>query len=481
MTDKKLTKAEWGRLEKALCRVRKPVWSLLTGVGRAQAMDFCEGYKAFLGEAKTERETVAWIDRTARRHGFLPADEAGSDTGRLLWNFRGKAAALAVVGRRPLARGVRIIASHVDAPRLDLKQNPLYEDLNLAFLKTHYYGGIKKFQWVARPLALHGLVLKEDGTEVHVRIGEAAGDPVFTINDILPHLASKIQGDKKLSEAVPAEKLNILVGGLPLAGPDGSNNPIKLGLLKMLHERYGLVEEDLISAELEIVPAGGARDVGLDGAFVGAYGQDDRACAYCSLWSVIELESPETTAIALFLDKEEIGSDGNTGAKSRFLELILYDLMRRAGGPLMPDSVVRTLWRSKAISADVTAGVDPDYIEVHEKGNDALVGYGVCLTKYTGSRGKLQANDAHAEYVNWVRRSWNRAAVVWQAGELGKVDVGGGGTVAKYLAQHGLDILDAGPPLLSMHSPFEVAHKADVFMSYRAFQAFFSEKETPER
>ncbi|HID98434.1 MAG TPA: aminopeptidase, partial [Thermodesulfobacteriaceae bacterium] len=338
----------------------------------------------------------------------------------------------------------------------------------------HYYGGIKKFHWVARPLALHGTAIKEDGRKVNIVLGEDTRDPVLTINDLLPHLALKVQGNKKLSEAIPAEKLNILVGGLPLHSPDDASSAVKMGILKILREKYGLVEEDLISAELEIVPAGKARDVGLDRAFVGAYGHDDRICAYSSLSAILRLKKPDTTGIALFLDKEEIGSDGNTGAKSRFMDMVIYDLMRLQGINPEPDSLLRIYMKSRAISADVTAGIDPDYMDVHEKRNDAMIGYGVCLTKYTGARGKYSANDAHAEYVNWLRRIWNHSGVIWQAGELGKVDQGGGGTVAKYLAEKGMDTVDAGTPLLSMHSPFEIAHKADLLMTFRAYSAFYT-------
>ncbi|MGC9022162.1 MAG: aminopeptidase, partial [Dissulfurimicrobium sp.] len=373
----------------------------------------------------------------------------------------------------PVNEGVLMIASHIDAPRLDLKQNPLYEELDMAYLKTHYYGGIKKFQWVTRPLALHGVAIKGDGRVAYIRLGEDADDPVFTINDILPHLAYKVQAEKKTSEAVPGEKLNVIFGGNPLLGPEDMKDAVKLSILKILNERYGIVEEDLVSAELELVPAGTARDVGLDRAFVGAYGHDDRSCAYAALKAVLEQQQPDRTIMAVFLDKEEIGSEGNTGAKSKFLELIMYDIIRRSGFKLGPDTLVRTFMNSRAISGDVTAGVEPDYQEVHEKRNDALMGYGICLTKYTGSRGKVGANDAHAEYVGWIRNIWNKAGVIWQTGELGKIDEGGGGTVAKYLAGYGMDVVDAGTPLLSMHSPFEVAHKADLFMTYKAYSAFY--------
>ncbi|MDA8163168.1 MAG: aminopeptidase [Desulfobacteraceae bacterium] len=475
MKGKGLSREEYKKLEKRLARKRRHVWSQLTDEGRKDALKYADDYKKFLDRAKTEREASEAIMEASDGYGFVPFDRAGEDAHRLMWGFKGKMCALVVVGRRPITEGALIIASHIDAPRLDLKQNPLYEDLDMAYLKTHYYGGIKKFQWLTRPLALHGVAIKEDGRAVSINIGEDPLDPVFTINDILPHLAYKVQADKKISEAVTGEKLNVIFGGIPLAGPDDMKESVKLSILNLLNERYGLVEEDLVSAELEFVPAGPARDVGLDRAFVGAYGHDDRACAYASFMAIAQQKRPDNTLIALFLDKEEIGSDGNTGAKSRLLEAVMYGLVRRSKVSLETDTLLGAFMRSKAISGDVTAGVDPDYLEVHEKRNDALMGYGICLTKYTGSRGKVGANDAHAEYMGWIRGVWNSAGVIWQAGELGKVDEGGGGTVAKYLAEQGMDVVDAGTPLLSMHSPFEVAHKADLYMTYRAYRAFYGE------
>lgn len=473
--EKELSKAEYKKLKKDLMRERRHIWPQLSDNERKEMFAYAEGYKKFLDMAKTEREAVDIISKMAREHGFVLLGEAGKDAHRLIWDFKGKMCALAVSGKRPINEGALIIATHIDAPRLDLKQNPLYEELDMAYLKTHYYGGIKKFQWVTRPLAIHGVVIKENGKTISIRLGEEADDPVFTINDILPHLAYKVQAEKKTSESVPGEKLNVIFGGNPILGPEDMKDAVKLSILKILHERYGIVEEDFMSAELEIVPAGNARDVGLDRAFVGAYGHDDRSCAYASLRAISELRQPDKTTIAIFLDKEEIGSDGNTGAKSKFLELIIYDLIRKDGLKLEPDTLVRTFMNSKAISGDVTAGIEPDYQEVHEKRNDALMGYGICLTKYTGSRGKVGANDAHAEYIGWIRNIWNKAGVIWQTGELGKIDEGGGGTVAKYLAEHGMDVVDAGTPLLSMHSPFEVAHKADLFMTYKAYYAFYNE------
>ncbi len=473
MKERKFNKTQWKQLQKELAKEKKAVWPALKAKERKDAFSYAERYKGFISRAKTEREAADLICRMAEEAGFVQVERAQRKTKKLFWTYRGKVAAMAVLGSSPVQNGVRLIASHIDAPRLDLKQNPLYEELDMAYLKTHYYGGIKKFHWLSRPLALHGVAIKADGTPVNLVIGEEADDPVLAINDLLPHLAYKVQAEKKLSQAIPAEKLNILIGGLPLLGPEDAKNAVKLRILDLLHQKYGLTEEDLISAELETVPAGPARDVGLDRAFVGGYAHDDRACAFASLEAILGLQGQEQTCVALFMDKEEIGSDGNTGAKSRVIELIFFDLLRHAGIKLEPDTLLRVLMASKGISADVTAGIDPDYQEVHEKRNDAHIGYGVCLTKYTGSRGKYSANDAHAEYVNWLRRVWNSAGIIWQAGELGKVDEGGGGTVAKYLAELGIDVVDSGPPLLGMHSPFEVAHKADLYMTYRAYKAFY--------
>ncbi len=447
------------------------VWDKLAEDEKQAVETIAKDYRDFISQAKTERECAEEICRLLEARGFHPE----SDT-RFFRVFRGKCVAAVVAGRKPAYEGVRLIASHIDSPRLDLKLHPLFEEQEMAYFKTHYYGGIKKYHWVAMPLALHGVVVKDDGRLIKIALGEGPEDPVFTVCDLLPHLARKVQGEKKLSEAIPAEKLNVLVGGNPL--PDSEEKDrVKLAILKLLHDRYGLVEEDFISAELELVPAGPAKEVGFDRAFIGAYGQDDRICAFTSLAAILNLEAPPYTAVAIFLDKEEIGSDGNTGAKSRLLEKIYYDVLRSMGVTVAPDTVLEMFYRTKAISADVTAGIDPFYQEVHEKLNDARLGHGVVVTKYTGHGGKYGANDAHAEYMGWIRRILNRAGVIWQAASFGKVDEGGGGTVAKYLAYHGMDIVDMGPPLLSMHSPFEIAHKGDLYMTYRAYKAFFEAEE----
>ncbi len=462
---------EFKKLQEKLLYKSPHVWDKLDPDEKKALETLAQDYRNFISQAKTERECAEEICKLLEKRGFHP-----ESTTRFYKVFRNKLVVAVVAGRKPLNEGIRLIASHIDSPRLDLKLHPLFEEYEMAYFKTHYYGGIKKYHWVAMPLALHGVVVKEDGEVMKIVIGEDPEDPVLTICDLLPHLARKVQGEKKLREAIPGEKLNVLVGGLPL--PDSEEKErVKLAILQLLNARYGLVEEDFISAELEIVPAGQAREVGLDRAFIGGYGQDDRICAFTSLAAILNLEAPLYTSIALFLDKEEIGSDGNTGAKSRILEKIYFDLLKIFRASVSADMVLEMFLGTRAISADVTAGIDPFYQEVHEKLNDAKMGHGVVVTKYTGHGGKYAANDAHAEYVGWLRRVLNRARVIWQAASFGKVDEGGGGTVAKYLAYHGMDIIDMGPPLLSMHSPFEVCHKGDLYMTYRAYKAFFEAAE----
>lgn len=463
-------KDELEQLRERLMVAPKLVWDQVDAAEQEAILAYGERYKNFLDTAKTEREAVQEIERRARTAGFvnLAAGESGS---RCYYNYKGKVIALMALGRRPLTDGMRIVAAHIDSPRLDLKQYPLYEDTDMVFLKTHYYGGIKKYQWLARPLAIHGVVLKADGGAVELKVGEDPGDPVFTVLDLLPHLARKTQMEKKVSEAFEGEKLNVLVGALPLGNKD-TKERFKLYMLKYLEDTYGIREEDLVSAELEVVPAGPARDVGWDRSLVAGYGQDDRSSAYPALEAILQVEQPEHTCMALFYDKEEVGSDGNTSAKSCLLEEIVELLLERAGQS--PLARRRVLMASRAISADVNGALDPDFPEVHEKRNAAKLGYGVCLTKFTGHGGKYTANDANAEYLAWLRKIFNEAGVVWQAAHLGKVDEGGGGTIAKYLAVHGIEIIDSGPPVLSMHSPFEVASKADLYMTFKAFRTFFA-------
>lgn len=433
-----------------------------------QAYEYCEPYKAFLTAAKMEREAVAFAVAQAEKHGFVPFDSSKKVAkGDKVYRVnRGKAVIFAVVGEKPLAEGVHITAAHVDSPRLDLKQRPLYEDGELAEFKTHYYGGIKKYQWTAVPLALHGVVAKKDGTKVEVRLGEDEGDPQFCVTDLLPHLAAD-QMKKTMSEAFTGEDLNVIVGSLPFRD-DKESELVKLHVLQLLSEKYGIDEADFLSAELAMVPAGRAVDVGFDRSMVGSYGHDDRVCAYTAFTALLDAGVPETTAVCVLTDKEEIGSVGNTGLNSSYLEYFIADLARPYG--LAGRDVLR---RSKCLSADVSAAFDPTYPNVAEKNNAAYLNYGVAVNKYTGSHGKYDTSDATAEYTAWVRALLDGAGVPWQMAELGKVDQGGGGTVAMYIAKLDVDTIDVGVPVLSMHAPFELVSKLDVYAAYKAFAAFY--------
>jgi aspartyl aminopeptidase len=457
-------------LEKKLKFQGKLAWDRMEEKERKEVFRFAEGYKRFLDRAKTEREAVREILEAARKAGFREISRPGA--GKKFFSVnKEKSIALALLGRSPLSEGLRIIVSHIDSPRVDLKQNPLYEDSDLALFRTHYYGGIKKYQWVAIPLSLHGFVVKADGSTFPVRIGEDPDDPVFVINDLLPHLSGKTQDQKKLAEAIEGEKLTALAGSLPY--PDGeAKERVKLRILQLLHEKYGLVEEDFTSSELELVPAMKSRDAGFDRSLIGAYGQDDRASVYTSLQAVFALKNPSRPVLALFVDKEEIGSEGNTGAQSLFIDEVVRGMIERSGAAPTEARVKKILAHSKAISADVESALDPNYPEVHEKQNAGRIGYGVCLEKFTGHRGKAGASDARAEYVGEVRRIFNTHRVAWQMTEIGKVDEGGGGTVAKYLAVYGMDIIDCGVPVLSMHSPYEITSKVDIYEGFKAYRAF---------
>ncbi|MDR3313894.1 MAG: aminopeptidase [Oscillospiraceae bacterium] len=466
-TDEK-TQAELLREE--LLRTQKHASEFLSEKEIAQADAFCEGYKTFLNACKTEREAVAFFRRQAEARGFVPFAEgkAYRPGEKIYLDNRGKALILAVIGRRGLEDGVRIAAAHVDSPRLDLKPAPLYEDKALALLKTHYYGGIKKYQWTAIPLALHGVVVKKDGTAIEVTLGEAPDEPKFCVTDLLPHLAAE-QMKRDLAKGIAGEELNIIIGSRPLL-LDGKPEGFKLHILKLLHDRYGIEEADLISAELEAVPAFPACDIGLDRGLIGAYGHDDRVCAYpCAQAMLDDCANPEYTALCVLADKEEIGSCGNTGLDTNFLYDFLTDLA------LAQNANPRKMFRqSKCLSADVNAAFDPTFPSVMDPLNAAYLNFGVVLTKYTGSRGKSGSSDASAEFVAWVRQLLDGNSVLWQAGELGKVDEGGGGTVAAYLAKLNLDVVDLGVPVLSMHAPFELASKTDIAMLHRACKAFFS-------
>ncbi|MBE6769742.1 MAG: aminopeptidase [Ruminococcaceae bacterium] len=432
-----------------------------------KANAFCEDYKAYLDAAKTEREATEEAIRLAKEAGFTEfvIGKKYNAGDRVYVNNRGKSVAFAVIGTEPVEKGMRITAAHIDSPRLDLKPNPLYEEIELALFKTHYYGGIKKYQWTAVPLALHGVIVKADGEVVKVCIGEKDDEPKFVVNDLLPHLAQE-QSKRTLSDGIRGEELNVLVGSCPFKDDEGSEL-VKLNILKILFEKYGVKEEDFLSAELECVPAQKACDIGFDRSLIGAYGQDDRVCAYPALKAIIDIGVPKHTAIAVLADKEEVGSDGNTGMNSDFIRDLAEDLAVMQGGR---GSVA--LRNSKCLSADVNAATDPTFQDVMERRNASFVNYGVVVTKYTGARGKSGTSDASAEYVAFVRKMLDDSGIIWQTGELGKVDAGGGGTVAMYIANLGVDTVDLGVPVLSMHAPFETTAKLDVYMCYRAMYEF---------
>ncbi len=431
------------------------------------AAEYCDGYKKFLDKAKTEREAVEVAVKMAEENGFcaFQYDKEYKAGDKVYFNNRGKTIALAVFGKETCDKGVNITAAHIDSPRLDLKPNPLYEEIELALFKTHYYGGIRKYQWTAIPLSLHGVFALKDGSTLKVAIGENEDEPKFVINDLLPHLAAE-QSKRTLAEGIKGEELNVLVGSHPFKADEGSEL-VKLNILKLLNEKYGIREEDFLSAELEMVPAYKACDIGFDRSLIGAYGQDDRVCAYPALTAILEVENPEKTAVAILADKEEVGSMGNTGLESDFLRFVIGDLAKVQG--VDPTVALRN---SKCLSADVNAGVDPTFQEVSEKRNASFLNYGVVITKYTGARGKAGTSDASAEYMAYVRNMLDNANILWQTGELGKVDAGGGGTVAQYIANLGVDVVDLGVPVLSMHAPFETTAKLDVYMCYRAMYEF---------
>lgn len=432
---------------------------------------FCEEYKNFLNKAKTEREAVVYVLEKAKKNGFVEFDRAKKYNAgdKVYYNNRGKSIILAVIGKKGLESGTRLSAAHIDSPRLDMKQNPLYEDTEIAYFKTHYYGGVKKYQWTAIPLSLHGLIVKRDGTRAYVNVGEDDNDPKFVVTDLLPHLAAE-QMKRTLADGIRGEELNILIGSRPFKDDEASEK-VKLNIMNILFEKYGIIESDFLSAELEAVPAFKSCDIGFDRSMIGSYGHDDRVCAYPAAEAIFNIENPEYTAITVLTDKEEIGSDGNTGLNSSYLKYFVADLANT-----QDVNYHTVLSNTHCLSADVNAAFDPTFPDVSERRNASYINKGVVITKYTGSRGKAGTSDASAEYMGKIRGMLDGAEVVWQSGELGKVDAGGGGTVAMYLAALDIDVVDLGVPVLSMHAPFEVVSKLDVYMAYRAFKTFFEEK-----
>ncbi len=460
-------KTEAEALRERLC-IQNDHFMKAHGDELAAADAFCDGYKAFLQRAKTERECNKAIIEKAKQRGFVPFDPFGSyKTGdKVYYDNRGKSVILCVFGKKSVSEGLRIAASHIDSPRLDMKPTPLYEDAELAYFKTHYYGGIRKYQWAAIPLSLHGVFVKKDGTVVPVRLGEEKGEPQFVITDLLPHLA-KEQSKRTLSEGIQGEELNVVIGSRPFKSDKGSEL-VKLNILKLLFDKYGVDENDFISAELEAVPAFEVRDIGFDRGLIGGYGHDDRVCAYPAMEALYTLDVPEYTCLTVLADKEEIGSDGNTGLASSFFRYFIEDLADMQGVKAR-----HVLHNSDCLSADVTAGFDPTFSQVFDKTNSSFVSHGVSIAKYTGGRGKGGASDANAEFLGKIRAMLDRANVHWQIGEMGKVDEGGGGTVARFLASLDINVLDLGVPVLSMHAPFELVAKTDVYSTYRACKAFF--------
>lgn len=432
------------------------------------ADEFCEPYKEFLNKAKTEREFIKRTIELAKERGFeeYNCENKYKPGDKIYYINRGKSLVLTVVGKKGCKDGIKMAAAHVDSPRIDIKPRPLYEINDLAFLKTHYYGGIKKYQWTTIPLALHGKIIKKDGANLNIILGESEDEPCFCITDLLPHLA-KEQMNKTMIKGFTGEDLNILIGSRPFRNDEGSEL-VKLNIMKLLNQKYGIIESDLLSAELEMVPAFKSRDIGFDKSMIGAYGHDDRVCAYTAVMAILDCECPEQTSMTILADKEEIGSDGNTGMKSAFFRYFISDIANQEG--LKGRHV---LTKSKCLSADVNAAFDPTYASVYEPMNSCYINNGVVITKYTGSGGKYDTSDASAEFMFEIRKMLEDANIVWQIGELGKVDGGGGGTIAKFIANLNVDVVDLGVPVLSMHAPFEIVSKTDVYMAYKTFRKFF--------
>ena len=460
------------KLKDELLMNDKNGWEGMSATEKKNINKFCDGYIKFLNDCKTEREAVKEAEAQAIKAGFKPLTKCKSLKAgdKVYYINRDKNILLAVIGSEDMEKGLNVVGAHIDSPRLDLKPNPLYEDSSFAYLKTHYYGGIKKYQWVTIPLAIHGVVALKDGSVVEVKVGDESDDMTFVITDLLPHMARR-QMEKKLSEGIEGEDLNLLIGSMPFDDEKVSEK-VKLNIMKILNEKYGIVEKDFISAELEIVPAFNAKSLGFDRSMVAGYGQDDRVCAYTSLKAILETEKPKKTAICLLVDKEEIGSIGNTGMEARTFETFVGELLRLTKQDKDANVMNRAFANSRMLSADVDGAFDPLYASVAERRNASFFGFGVGLNKYTGARGKSGANDANAEFVAELRQLFDSNKVRFQISELGKIDEGGGGTIAYILANKGMDVIDCGTPVLSMHSPYEVTSKFDVYMSYRAYKVF---------
>jgi len=455
----------------------KNAWTKYDETQIAKIMAYNDGYKAYLSNSKTERECVFNVISDAEANGYrdlkelIKKEEKLKAGDKVYYNNMGKSLVLFHIGTEAFEKGMKILGAHIDSPRLDLKQNPLYEDTEMALFDTHYYGGIKKYQWVTIPLALHGIVVKKDGTVEKIVLGESEEDPVVGITDLLPHLAAS-QMEKKASKIIEGEDLNILIGSMPLAGEE--KDAVKTNILKLLKETYQIEEEDLISAEIEVVPAGKARDCGMDRSMVMGYGQDDRVCAYTSYTAMFEVENPDRTNVCLLVDKEEIGSQGATGMESKFFENAVAELMNCLG-EYSELKLRRAFQNSVMLSSDVSAAFDPNYPAVYEKKNAAYFGMGIAFNKYTGARGKSSSNDANPEYIARLRAAMEKHSVAFQTAELGKVDEGGGGTIAKFMAAYNMEVIDSGVAVLSMHAPWEIVSKVDVYEAFKGYVAFLKE------
>ena len=453
-------------------------WKTIDENRKNEIFNFCDNYMNFLGKAKIEREFVNEARKAAETHGFrdLINFEKINPGDKVYFVNRDKSMYLAVIGKEKLENGINIIGAHIDSPRLDLKPNPLSEEGGLAYLKTHYYGGIKKYQWTTIPLSIHGVIIKRDGEKIDINIGEDENDPIFTITDLLPHLAQD-QMQKKLSNGIEGENLQVLVGSIPYQAENEEEEKtlketVKLNILNILNKKYGITERDFVSSELEVVPAFKPKSLGLDSSMIAAYGQDDKVCAYTSLQAILETENVEKTAVCILSDKEEIGSMGKTGMESHMFDFFVSELLNKSGEN-RPNLLDKLFCFSKMLSSDVDAGFDPLYASVSDAKNAGYLGKGISLNKYTGARGKSGASDANAEYVSYVRNMLEENDIKYQVAELGKVDVGGGGTIAYILANKGVDVIDCGVPVLSMHAPYEVTSKFDVYEAYRTYKSFW--------
>lgn len=453
---------------------KKNIWEELSEKEIGEIFEYGERYKNFLNHAKIEREATVTIIEKAKEHGYVSLEEALKGKikkgDKIYLNNKNKSVIMMVVGE-DITEGMNILGSHIDSPRLDLKQNPIYEEGHMAYFKTHYYGGVKKYQWATIPLALHGTAFTKDGKKLNIVIGEKEDDPIFYISDLLIHL-SKDQRKKSMDEGITGEQLNVIIGHRSYKDKDEDKSPIKNSILKYLNKEYGLVEEDFLVAELTIVPAGKARDVGFDRSLIASYGHDDKVCAYASLEAMLKVESPKRTAVSLFVDKEEIGSVGNASMGANYFHNMVAEILNNQFENYSDVLLRRAFANSKVLSADVTVAFDPTFAEVTEKNNVALMGHGVAIAKYTGSGGKFGSNDANTEFLQELRTLFNENGVIWQTGELGKIDQGGGGTIAYILAKYGAEVVDIGTAMLSMHAPIELLSKADAYMTSKAYEVF---------